>query len=116
MRQVTVRNNDGKLYSNTITLNVTPPPVPNYNYVGIIGKRGSNDTAVLQDKSSKDLLSVQRGDVMGGRFRVNSISEREVVLVDTTLKIRHTIPFTVDSSINPQLKPPVRVADEEPPQ
>jgi len=114
MRQVMVRNNDGKLYSNTITLNVTPPPLPNYNYIGIIGKPRFNDTAVLQDKSSKELLNAQRGDVLGGRFRVNSISEREVVLVDTTLKIRHTIPFSVDSSTNPQLRPPVRVSDEEP--
>ena len=115
-RQVIVRSNDGKLYSNTSTLNVTPPPLPNYNYVGIIGKPRFNDTAVLQDKSNKELLNVQRGDVLGARFRVNSISEREVVLVDTTLKIRHTIPFSFDSRTNPQLKPPVRVSDEEPPQ
>jgi hypothetical protein len=114
-RQVSVRSNDGKLYSNIITLTVTPPPVPNYNYIGIIGKPRFNDTAVLQDKSSKDLINVQRGDVLGGRFRVNSISEKEIVLVDTTLKIRHTIGFTADASTtNPQFRPPVRVSDEEP--
>src|SRR5205807_4293881 len=33
-RVVMVRNNDGKLYSLTTMLTVTPPPVPNYNYVG----------------------------------------------------------------------------------
>ncbi len=113
MRQVIVRSNDGNLYSNTTTLNVTAPPLPNYNYVGIIGKPRFNDTAVLQDKSSKDLLNVQRGDVLAGRFRVNSISEQEIVLVDTTLKIRHTIPFSITSA-NPQTRPPVRVSDEEP--
>lgn len=115
VRQLIVRSNDGKLYSNTVTLNVTPPPLPNYNYVGIIGRPRYNDTAVLQDKSSKELVSVRRGDPVGGRFRVNSISEREIVLFDTTLKIRHTIPFTVDNSSNPQFRPPVRVSEEEPP-
>ncbi len=113
MRQVIIRSNDGKLYSNTTTLNVTAPPLPNYNYVGIIGKPRFNDTAVLQDKGSKELLNVQRGDVLAGRFRVNSISEQEIVLVDTTLKIRHTIPFSITSA-NPQTRPPVRVSDEEP--
>jgi hypothetical protein len=114
-RQVSVRSNDGKLYSNVVTMTVTPPPTPNYSYIGIIGKRHFNDTAVLQDKSSKDLLNVQRGDLLGGRFRVSSISEKEVVLIDTTLKISHRLTFTVDaSSTNPQFRPPVRVSDEEP--
>ncbi len=115
VRQVIARTNDGKLYSNSVTLNVTPPPLPNYNFVGIIGRPRGNDTVVLQDKGNKDLLNVQRGDVLGGRFRVSSISEREVVLVDTTLKIRHTIPFTIDASIPPQNRPPVRRVDSEEP-
>jgi IPT/TIG domain-containing protein len=114
-RQVMARTNDGKLYSNPITLNVTPPPLPNYNFVGIIGKPRGNDTAVLQKKGEKELLNVYRGDVLEGRFRVNSISEREVVLVDTTLKIRHTIPFTIDPSIPPQNRPPARRVDSEEP-
>jgi hypothetical protein len=113
-RQLMVRNNDGKLYSNTQILNVAAPPLPNYNYIGIIGKPRFNDTAVLQDKSSKDLLNVQRGDVLGGRFRVNSISEREVILIDTNLKIRHTIPFTVENNSNQPFRPPVRTTDDEP--
>jgi len=114
-RQVSVRSNDGKLYSNILTLAVTPPPLPNYNFIGIIGRKHFNDTAVLQDKNSKDLLNVQRGDLLAGRFRVNSISEKEVVLIDATLKIRHTIGFTTDtSSTNQQFRPPVRVSDEEP--
>jgi hypothetical protein len=39
-------------------------------------------------------VSVQRGDVVGGRFRVSSISEREIVLIDTSLRIKHSIPFS----------------------
>ena len=113
-RNIMVRNNDGALYSNTTLLNVSPPPLPNYNFIGIIGKPRGNDTAVMQDKGNKDLLSVQRGDVLGGRFRVNSISEREVVLIDTTLKIRHTIPFTVDTNSSQPYRPPVRTSDDDP--
>jgi hypothetical protein len=114
-REVMARSNDGKLYSNRIMLNVTPPPLPNYNFVGILAKPRGNDTAVLQKKGDKELLNVYRGDVLEGRFRVNSISEREVVLIDTTLKIRHTIPFTIDTSIPPQNRPPVRRVDSEEP-
>lgn len=112
-RQIIVKNADGSLYSNTANLNVTPPPVPNYTYVGLIGKPRFNDTAVLQDKSSKDFLNVQRGDMIGGRFRVTSISDREVVVFDTMLKIRWPIAFSTDTG-NPQTRPPTRRADDEP--
>lgn len=116
VRQVLARSNDGKLYTNTISLNVTPPPDPNssYSYVGIIGKPRFNDTAVLQEKSSKDLINVQRGESVGGRFRVVSISEREVVLIDTTLKIRHTLSFTSNTTSTSPYRPPVRTVDDEP--
>jgi hypothetical protein len=114
VRQVMVRSNDGQIYSNTITLNVTPPPLPNYNYVGLIGKPRFNDTAVLQDKNNKDLLNVQRGDVVGVRFRVVSISEKEVKLIDITLKITTTIPFSTDPNSAGPYRPPARAADDEP--
>lgn len=114
VRQVMVRSNDGQIYSNTITLNVTPPPLPNYNYVGLIGKPRFNDTAVLQDKNNKDLLNVQRGDVVGARFRVVSISEKEVKLIDITLKITTTIPFSTDPNAAGPYRPPARAVDDEP--
>jgi hypothetical protein len=114
-RQVSVLTSDGKLYSNEVTLNVATPPTPNYNFVGIIGKPRFNDWAILQDKNSKEILNVQRGDVLGGRFRVTSISERELVVTDTTLKIKHPIPFSRDSSLGNQMRPPPRAdTDEEP--
>ncbi len=117
-RKIMVRTPDGKLYSNEATLNVATPPSPNYIYVGIIGGPRYNDTAVLKDKNSKELLNVQRGDVVGGRFRVTSISEREVSLVDTGLRVKHTLPFTGDSSDSgrggpqPRFTPPPRPPDE----
>ncbi|PWT95855.1 MAG: hypothetical protein C5B55_00710 [Blastocatellia bacterium] len=91
MRQITVRTSDSRLYSKVIQLNISPPPTPNYSYIGLIDTQHRVSTAYLQDKSSKEILNVQRGDLLSGRFRVTSISEKEVVLVDTNLKIRHKL-------------------------
>jgi hypothetical protein len=114
-RQVVLRSADGKLYSNVAVLNVSPPPTPNYNYVGIIGTHRYIDTAILQDKGSKDVLNVQRGDVLGGRFRVTSISEKEIVLVDTSLKIKHSLRFSSESEkgIGPQSRPTPKAESED---
>lgn len=108
-RQVMTRSTDGKLYSNPVTLSVNAPPTPNYSYVGIIGTRRYIDTAILQDKASKETLNVQRGDLLAGRFRVTSISEKELVLVDANLKIKHTLPFSVSGDKgNPMQRPTPR--------
>lgn len=115
-RQVIVRSPDGKLYSNSTMLNVSPPPTPNYTYIGIIGdKRRVRDTAILQDKGNREILNVQRGDVLGGRFRLTSISDTELVLVDTTLKIKHTLAMTTDQTkgFGPQSRPTPKVDSED---
>ena len=39
------------------------------------------DTALVQDKNNKNILNVYRGDVLSGRFRVTSISDKELVLI-----------------------------------
>lgn len=119
IRQVEVRTPDGRAYSNRVGLSVAPPPTPNYTYVGIFGtKHYVGDTALLQDKNNKELLSVQRGDVLSGRFRVTSISEKEVVFLDTNLKIRHTLNMTEGERAagSPQSRPTPRVdaEDDEP--
>jgi hypothetical protein len=113
-RQVVIRSSDGRLYSNPIAFTVTPAPTPNYTYVGIIGKPRFNDTAVLQDKTSKELINVQRGESVGGRFRIVSISEKEVRLIDTVLKIPHRLTFSNEVSPNTPYRPPSRSADDEP--
>jgi hypothetical protein len=108
-RQISVRTSDGKLFSNTATLNVMAAPVPNYSFVGIIGDKRYSDTAILKDKNTKQLLNVQRGDVIGGRFRVTSISEREVWLTDISLRIKHTLSFEGEGGrgIQPPYQPTV---------
>jgi hypothetical protein len=113
-RRIEVRTSDGALYSNVVSLNVTAPPVPNFTYIGLIGKPRGNDIAVLQDKNNKELVNVQRGDLVGGRFRLTSISDKELKLIDVNLKIPHTLAFTPDTSTGG--RPPVRrpVIDDEP--
>lgn len=95
-RQVMARTPDGKLYSNSATLNVMAPPAPTHTYVGILGTKPYNDKAILKDQKG-DLVTVQLGDLVGGRFRVTGISERAVEFTDQQLKIKHSINFTADA-------------------
>jgi hypothetical protein len=113
-RQVMLRSPDGTLYSNSLALSVAAPPIPNFTYVGIIGTPRHLDTAILQDKASKEILSVQRGDLLGGRFRVTSISEKELVVIDNNLKIKHTLAYSNQGDRgNPLQRPTPRVEGED---
>jgi hypothetical protein len=114
-RTIIVKTSDGILFSNQLTMSVTAPPVPNYTYVGVILKpRHIGDIAILQDKASKETLNVQRGDLLGGRFRVASISEREVVLTDTNLLIKHPLALSNDGDKGfPTGRPTPRVVSED---
>lgn len=115
-RTILVKSSDGQLFSNPAVLTVNAPPTPNYNYIGLIGKRVNiGDTAYLQDKSSKEIISVQRGDPLSGRFKVISISDHEVVVVDTNLKIKHKLQLTNegDKGPYPQGRPTPRVQSED---
>jgi hypothetical protein len=117
-RQIAVRTPDGRLYSNALPLNIAAPPVPNYTYIGLVDTVHRVSTAWVQDKSSRDVLSVQRGDLLGGRFRVTSISEKELVLVDNNLKIPHRLAMTEGerSPGSPLARPTPKVdaEDDEP--
>jgi hypothetical protein len=114
-RQIVVRNPDKRLYSNQLAINVAAPPVPNYTYIGIISPQDRvTDTALLQDRSNRTIVSAYRGDGIGGRFRVTSISEKELVVVDTSLKIKHVLPMSEgDKSGGPLARPTPRVDSED---
>ena len=114
-RQIVVRTPDNRLYSNQLAINVAAPPTPNYTYIGIISPQNRvTDTALVQDRNNKSMLSVLRGDVIGGRFRVTSISEKELVVVDTSLKIKHVLPMTEgDKGSGPLSRPTPRVDSED---
>ena len=113
--EVKVSSSDGVVYSNSTTLNVAAPPTPNYSYIGIIGKQKYvGDTAILLDKGNKETLNVQRCDLLGNRFRVLSISEKEVVVVDSNLKVKHTLAMTSQGDRgNPMARPTPRVESED---
>ena len=115
IRQFKVRTPDGRVYSNQIQLSVAPPPTPNYAYVGIWGTRHYVNTALLQDKNNKEILSVQLGDLLSGRFRVTSISDKEIVFVDTNLKIKHSLAMTEGERTagSPIARPTPRVDSED---
>jgi hypothetical protein len=113
-RQVMVRSVDGKVYSNALMISISAPPTPNYSYIGILGTTRHIDTAILQDKANKETLSVQRGDLLGGRFRVTSISEKEVVVVDNNLNVKHKLAITNQGDKgNPLQRPTPRVESED---
>jgi hypothetical protein len=118
VRQIKVQTPNGSAYSGSVQLSVAPAPTPNYSYVGIIGTPTHVDTALLQDKNNKEILSVQRGDLLSGRFRVTSISEKEVVFMDANLKIKHTLAMTEGEKVSgaPLGRPTPRVdaEDDEP--
>jgi hypothetical protein len=114
-RSVIVRTPDNQLFSNQATINIAAPPIPNFTYIGIISPQSRvGETALVQDKSNRNMLSVYKGDVIGGRFRVTSISDKELVLTDTTLKIKHSIAMTEgDKSGGPLSRPTPRVDSED---
>ena len=114
-RNVMVRTPDGTLYSNQLSINVAAAPTPNYTYIGIIGRPNRvDDIALVQERNNKNIMNVLRGDVLSGRFRVTSISDKELVLVDTTLKIKHTIAMSEgDKGAGPLARPTPRVDSED---
>ena len=118
-RQVLVRTPDGQLYSNPATLNVAQPPAPTYTFVGVLVRPRGNDTAILKDQKN-ELVNVQRGDLLGGRFRVTSISARSIEFTDQQLNIKHSLPFTEarpstgnQPSFSQQPQPPAPRTDDE---
>lgn len=101
VRQIEVRSVDGKLYSLPTIFTVQAPPRPQFKYIGLIARRSyNNDTAYFQE-GDRTPFGARLGDVIGERFRVVSISSKEVVLEDVNLGFRHRLPLT-QSNESPQ--------------
>jgi hypothetical protein len=93
-RQIIIQTPDGKKYSNTVTLNVQAPPKPGFQYIGMIArKRSNNDTAYFMDQGRQTPVSARLNDVVGGRFRLVSISAEETVFEDVSLGFKHKVPL-----------------------
>ncbi len=90
--QVIVQTPDGKLYSNQFLLTVQPPPKPQFQYVGMIARpRYNNDTAYFQEQGKSTPMGARLNDVVGGRFRLISISAGETVFEDVNLGFKHRL-------------------------
>lgn len=97
-RQIMTSTPDGRLYSNQFLLSVQPPPKPQFQYIGMIArKRYNNDTAYFleQANSNNPPISARLNDVVANRFRLVSISAKEVVFEDVSLGFRHKLALYV---------------------
>jgi hypothetical protein len=93
-RQIIIQTPDGKKYSQAMTLNVQAPPKPGFQYIGMIArKRSNNDTAYFMDQGRQTPVSARLNDVVGGRFRLVSISAEETVFEDVSLGFKHKVPL-----------------------
>jgi hypothetical protein len=74
-RRIMAQTADGTKYSNQITFDIQPAPKPQFTYIGMIArKRSNNDTAYFQEPGKQMPTSARLNDVVGGRFRLVSIS------------------------------------------
>lgn len=90
--QILVRTPDGALYSNQVMLNVQAPPVPQFQYIGMIARqRFNNDTAYFQEQGKPAPTGARLNDVIGGRFRLKSISAGETVFEDINLGFKYRL-------------------------
>lgn len=107
-RQIIVQTADGTKHSNQIMLNVQAPPKPQFQYIGMIARsRSNNDTAYFTEQGRQTPLSARLSDIVGGRFRLMSISAEETVFEDVNLGFKHKVPLyrpapgTATSSLPP---------------
>jgi len=85
-KRLEVKSGDGKLFSNPIFFNVQQPPLPQFQYLGAVArKRGNNDTAYIQEQGKTSPSSVRLNDIIGGRFRLISISQSKLLVQDIQL-------------------------------
>ena len=90
-REVSVITPDGK-WSNRVFLNVQEPPKPQVEYIGMMArKRYNNDTAYFEEKGKSSPIGARLNDVVGGRFRLKSISAEQVVFEDINLGFTHKL-------------------------
>lgn len=90
---------DSKLFSNQIIFSVQAPPNPEFQYIGMIArKRYNNDTAYFMEPGKQVPTAARLNDIVAGRFRLMSISAKEVLLVDVNLGFPHRLPLVTASS------------------
>ena len=93
-RQIIIQTPDGKKYSNMMQLTVQAPPRPQFQYIGMIARtRGNNDTAYFMEPGRQTPMSARLNDIVGGRFRLISISAEQTIFEDVNLGFKHPVPL-----------------------
>lgn len=110
--QIMVRTPDGGLYSNQVLINVQAPPIPQFQYIGMIARqRYNNDTAYFKEQGKEIPFGARLNDVIGGRFRLTSISSSETIFEDVNLGFKHRLalfrpqPGQTAATTNPNSNP-----------
>lgn len=89
---IEVKSADSQLFSNKVSFIIQAPPVPQFTYLGIVSrKRGNNDTAYIQEPGKTTPSSARLNDILGGRFRLVSISPTKLLVQDINLGFQHSI-------------------------
>ena len=95
-QQIIVQNADGKRYSDQRILTVQPRPTPTFQYIGMVArKRHNNDTAYFMMPGTSTPVSARLSDILGGRFKLVSISPQETIFEDVNLGFRHPVKLQV---------------------
>ncbi len=99
-KQIITQTPDGKVYSNQMMLTVQAPPRPTVQYIGMISrKRGNNDTAYFTETEKSAPFGARLNDILGGRFRLVSISPAEVIFQDVDLGFKHHIQLSQQAAV-----------------
>jgi len=109
-QQIIVQTPDGKIYSNQVMLEIQAAPKPQFQYIGMIArKRSNNDTAYFLETGKPTPMSARLNDIVTGRFRLVSISAAETILEDVNLGFRYKLPlFQPPPGTAVSSPPPVR--------
>jgi hypothetical protein len=104
---VIARTPDSKLYSEQKIISVQAPPNPTFKYIGAkLAARGNNDTGYFQEDGKPTPTVARLGDVVGGRFRLVSISRSEAIFQDVSLPFKHPVKLeTSGTGTSPQTTP-----------
>ena len=112
-RGVIVSSLDGTKFSEQRNLQVQAPPTPRtqYEYVGMISRKfANNDTAYFVEKSKINTpgtapVAKRLNDILGGRFRLISVSEKEALFEDVNLGFKHPMPMLRQAASGPNSSP-----------
>jgi hypothetical protein len=89
---IIARSSDGKLYSEQKMITIQEPPKPQFHYIGAkLAARGNNDTGYFMETGKQTPTVARLGDVVGGRFRLVSISRNEAIFEDVSLPFKHQV-------------------------